>query len=53
MEAIGTTKGRVLKLVSESHSIVGVTLRADESIAIVRTVTNEVLDHLQGRGGRS
>ena len=45
--AVGTAKTEVLKFISESHSIVRVTLRADKGIAIVRTITNQIFNHLQ------
>ena len=49
MVAVGAAEGDVLKLISEGHPIVGVAGGADEGIAVVRTVTNQILHHL-GRG---
>lgn len=46
MVAVGTAEGDVLELVSEGHAIVGVAGGADEGIAVVRTVTNQILHHL-------
>lgn len=45
--AVGTAEGQVLKLVSESHAVVGVTLRTDECIAVVGAITHQVFHHLE------
>lgn len=46
MEAVGAAEADVLELIPQSHAIVGVAGDTDESIAIVGTVTNQVLHHL-------
>ena len=52
MVAVGTAEGYVLKLISESHAIVGMALGADEGKPIVGTIPDQVLYHLGGGGGR-
>ena len=47
MVTVGAAKAEELKVIAQSHAVVGVALHTDEGVAVARAVANQVLHKLK------